>query len=279
MRKQKKRHFTLVEILIVIGIIAYAWIVVPLGSYSMLAGSVALAGIMLPLIVRSTEETLNMLPSPLKEAGLARAAPYRSVVMRMLEREISERQLRIGLQRYLRRWSYSNADWDDLIKLLETTTGKDLQAWNEIWIKESGAPVIEFQKNGIAMIDESGKKRVWPQVISVCWNYMGLKQGTLVPLRDTLTPFRHGESVVLPDGEVLGYGCFLPTEYSIRFLDEELGKIGNPLYRAVGWQLLYEGVLNKKVKGEFFVKLCIKHLPAEKYNRIVNRTLSFLRSL
>ena len=56
---------------IVIGIIAYAWIVVPLGSYSMLAGSVALAGIMLPLIVRSTEETLNMLPSPLKEAGLA----------------------------------------------------------------------------------------------------------------------------------------------------------------------------------------------------------------
>jgi len=201
------------------------------------------------------------------------------VVMRMLEREISERQLRIGLQRYLRRWSYSNADWDDLIKLLETTTGKDLQAWNEIWIKESGAPVIEFQKNGIAMIDESGKKRVWPQVISVCWNYMGLKQGTLVPLRDTLTPFRHGESVVLPDGEVLGYGCFLPTEYSIRFLDEELGKIGNPLYRAVGWQLLYEGVLNKKVKGEFFVKLCIKHLPAEKDNLIVNRTLSFLRSV
>ena len=63
---------------IVIGIIAYAWIVVPLGSYSMLAGSVALAGIMLPLIVRSTEETLNMLPSPLKEAGLALGAPYRS---------------------------------------------------------------------------------------------------------------------------------------------------------------------------------------------------------
>lgn len=67
-----------------IGIIAYAWIVVPLGSYSMLAGSVALAGIMLPLIVRSTEETLNMLPSPLKEAGLALGAPYRSVVMRIL---------------------------------------------------------------------------------------------------------------------------------------------------------------------------------------------------
>ncbi|MFR7879698.1 MAG: hypothetical protein ACLU4J_26700 [Butyricimonas paravirosa] len=117
------------------------------------------------------------------------------IVMRMLEREISERRLQIGLQRYLRRWSYSNADWDELIKLLESTTGQDLQAWNEIWIKESGAPVIEFQKNGIVMTDESGKNRVWPQAVSVFWDYMGLKR-TLIPLRDSLTPFRYGAAVV-----------------------------------------------------------------------------------
>lgn len=173
------------------------------------------------------------------------------IVMRMLEREISERRLQVGLQRYLRRWSYSNADWDELIKLLESTTGQDLQAWNEIWIKESGAPVIEFQKNGIVMTDESGKNRVWPQAVSVFWDYMGLKR-TLIPLRDSLTPFRYGAAVVLPDGDVMGYGCFLPTDFSIRFLDDELGNLNDPLYRAVAWQALYEGVLHKKVKGEFF---------------------------
>ena len=198
------------------------------------------------------------------------------IVMRMLEREISERRLQIGLQRYLRRWSYSNADWDELIKLLESTTGQDLQAWNEIWIKESGAPVIEFQKNGIVMTDESGKNRVWPQAVSVFWDYMGLKR-TLIPLRDSLTPFRYGAAVVLPDGDVMGYGCFLPTDFSIRFLDDELGNLNDPLYRAVAWQALYEGVLHKKVKGEFFLKLCIKHLPQEKNNLVVNRTLSFLK--
>ena len=48
---------------IVIGIIAYAWVVVPLSSYSALAGSVALAIMMLPLIIRSTEETLKLLPT------------------------------------------------------------------------------------------------------------------------------------------------------------------------------------------------------------------------
>ena len=69
---------------IVIGIIAYAWVVKPLGSYSALAGSVALSIMMLPLIVRSTEETLKMLPGSLKEAGLALGASYTSVILKLL---------------------------------------------------------------------------------------------------------------------------------------------------------------------------------------------------
>ncbi|MFR6541190.1 MAG: phosphate ABC transporter permease PstA [Butyricimonas virosa] len=69
---------------IVIGIIAYVWVVKPLGSYSALAGSVALSIMMLPLIVRSTEETLKMLPGSLKEAGLALGASYTSVILKVL---------------------------------------------------------------------------------------------------------------------------------------------------------------------------------------------------
>lgn len=69
---------------IVVGIIAYTWIVKPLGSYSALAGSVALAIMMLPLIIRSTEETLKLLPGSLKEAGLALGASYTSVILKVL---------------------------------------------------------------------------------------------------------------------------------------------------------------------------------------------------
>ncbi len=69
---------------IVIGIIAYAWVVKPLGGYSALAGSVALTIMMLPMIVRSTEETLKMLPLSYKEAGLALGSSYTNVVFRIL---------------------------------------------------------------------------------------------------------------------------------------------------------------------------------------------------
>lgn len=69
---------------IIVGIIAYAWIVKPLSGYSALAGSVALAIMMLPLVVRSTEETLKMLPNAYKEAGLALGSSYRNVIFKIL---------------------------------------------------------------------------------------------------------------------------------------------------------------------------------------------------
>jgi phosphate transport system permease protein len=69
---------------IVVGIVIYFWIVKPLGSFSALSGSVALAIMMLPIVVRSTEETLKLLPSSLKEAGLALGLPYHKVILRII---------------------------------------------------------------------------------------------------------------------------------------------------------------------------------------------------
>ncbi len=68
---------------VIIGIIVYIWVVVPMRGYSAIAGSVALGIMMLPLIVRATEETLKMLPESLKEAGLALGANRASVMLRV----------------------------------------------------------------------------------------------------------------------------------------------------------------------------------------------------
>ena len=69
---------------IVIGIVIYFWLVKPLRGFSALAGSVALAIMMLPIIVRSTEETLKLLPESLKEAGLALGMPFHRVIFKII---------------------------------------------------------------------------------------------------------------------------------------------------------------------------------------------------
>jgi phosphate transport system permease protein len=54
---------------IVIGIVGYVLIVLALGSFSVLAGALSLSIIMIPIVVRVTEETLKVVPYSLREAG------------------------------------------------------------------------------------------------------------------------------------------------------------------------------------------------------------------
>jgi len=70
---------------IVLGLIAYIWIVKGLTKgFSALAGSVALAIMMLPLIIRSTEETMKMIPESLKEAAAALGVPYWRIILKVM---------------------------------------------------------------------------------------------------------------------------------------------------------------------------------------------------
>ena len=59
---------------IVIGLFGYALMVKPMGYYSALAGGVALAMIMLPTIIRTTEEMIKLVPRSLREGSLALGA-------------------------------------------------------------------------------------------------------------------------------------------------------------------------------------------------------------
>ena len=69
---------------IVVGIIIYFWIVKPAGTFSAISGSVALAIMMLPIVIRSTEQTLKMLPDSLKEAALSLGVPYHRVILKVI---------------------------------------------------------------------------------------------------------------------------------------------------------------------------------------------------
>jgi phosphate transport system permease protein len=69
---------------IVVGIVAYFWLVKPLGGFSALSGSVALSIMMLPIVIRSTEETLKLLPDTLKEAAFALGMPFHRVILKVI---------------------------------------------------------------------------------------------------------------------------------------------------------------------------------------------------
>jgi phosphate transport system permease protein len=56
---------------IVIGIFVWAWVVVEMGHFSLFAGGIALAIMLLPMVTRTTEEMIRLVPRELREGGLA----------------------------------------------------------------------------------------------------------------------------------------------------------------------------------------------------------------
>jgi phosphate transport system permease protein len=71
---------------IVIGAFVYAIVVAPMGHFSGWAGSVALTIIMLPIILRTTDDMLQLVPSTLREAAFALGAPKYKVIMQVVYR-------------------------------------------------------------------------------------------------------------------------------------------------------------------------------------------------
>ena len=69
---------------IVVGVVAYGLIVVPMGRFSGFAGSVALAILMLPPVIRATEEMVRLVPRSYREGALALGAPRWRVTQQVI---------------------------------------------------------------------------------------------------------------------------------------------------------------------------------------------------
>ncbi len=74
---------------IVIGLFVYELVVRPQGHFSGYAGALALAIILLPVIVRTSDEALRLVPAPMREAGLALGLPHWRVTSKVLMRAAS----------------------------------------------------------------------------------------------------------------------------------------------------------------------------------------------
>ena len=127
----------------------------------------------------------------LKDAGLLygniiyKKAP---IVMRKLHQLMGDEPFRTGLQKYLKKFSYSNATWDDLIDILsDEAPDANLKAFSQSWVKERGCPTIfsdlsngvltvtqkdiqgtkAYRKllSDITGIEQTERDIVWPQTI------------------------------------------------------------------------------------------------------------------
>ena len=176
------------------------------------------------------------------------------IMMRQLELLMGKENFQAGLQEYLKKYAYSNADWPELIAILSKHTSADLNHWNSIWVNEAGRPVISssiaYHGNVISHFvlhqqAEKGGKNVWPQRFSITLVYHGHQQTIPVNMVDATLDITAAIGLkkpvyILYNSDGLGYGLFPIDKTLLTFLFT----IESPLQRATAYINLYEKMLS-----------------------------------
>lgn len=175
------------------------------------------------------------------------------IMMRQLERLMGADSLRNGLREYLRTYAYSNASWPDLIAILDRHCSADLQAWNKIWVNESGRPVFTYKAviqdgryTGFTVMQkaEDGSSKIWPQFFEIALVYPDHTEEVTVNMNNGKVQLpeligRKAAPVMIFNANGQGYGVFPVTALTA----DQLSALPNPLLRATSYLNLYENML------------------------------------
>lgn len=125
------------------------------------------------------------------------------VMMRKLEELISPDDFKEGLREYLCRYSYSNADWNDLIKILAMNHPR-VKEFSHNWVDEKGLPTILCDKDGVHEHDPFERGLSWRQDV-VCDTI----HGVIIPNSDGRT---YGRIITDRENAVMMLGMWNAVE-------------------------------------------------------------------
>ncbi len=176
------------------------------------------------------------------------------IMMRQLEALIGEENFRKGIREYIRTYADGNADWSDLVGILDKNTEMDLKQWSEVWVNSPGRPVIaadvqygqeRIESFTLEQRSEDGSGNIWPQVFDIALVYPDSVHSLSASLKEQQLKLAEAEGLPKPDlilynSNGMGYGVFPVTE-------RELGsatRLKGDLERASLYLNCHENALN-----------------------------------
>lgn len=226
----------------------------------------------------------------LKDAGLLygniiyQKAP---VMMRKLEEQIGEEYLRSGIKRYLQRFSYGNATWNNLIDILQSEAPESgIKEWSEVWVGQKGLPCIHTRYADGRLIvtqqDPWGRGLVWKQKFKT-----GLYDAHSDSIKSVevdmqqaqvLIPLAEKPYAIIPNYDGSGYGRFVADSLSCVSMEYSWRTMPNELNRFAAIMTLYENYLMNRIKPGAYMNAMNTFLMNEENPLIASTLCGYLLS-
>jgi aminopeptidase N len=206
------------------------------------------------------------------------------IMMRQLETAIGEAPFQKGIQAYIKKFANGNANWNDLVGILDQESAIDLQKWSEVWVNQSSRPIfsehISFNQSGkisefsISQKAEDGSGKIWPQLFDITLVYSDHQKNIAVSIAKEKLVIEdviglEKPLAILYNSNGLGYGVF-PIDIKSM---EMYPNLENEVMRAHSYINLYENTLLGNVLAEVALRAIRKGITSEK-NELIIRLLS-----
>ncbi|MEN2486157.1 M1 family aminopeptidase [Flavobacterium sp. B11] len=220
----------------------------------------------------------------LKDAGsLYGAIIYNKapIMMRQLEASMGKEAFQKGIQKYIIKYANDNADWNNLVELLDAETPLDMKKWSDVWVNKSGRAIftdqIEYDaKNRIKSFEiqqkaEDKSDNIWPQVFQIGLVYAKEVKVLSININDKNTFVKEAIGLEKPLAVVynyngFGYGVFPLDGNNLNYIVD----LKEEMARASSYSNLYENTLIGNVSPEKAFECFLRGIQTER-NELVLR--------
>jgi aminopeptidase N len=176
------------------------------------------------------------------------------IMMRQLEASMGAAAFQKGIEKYIKKYANDNADWNNLIEILDAETPLDLQKWSIVWVNKSGRAIftdkIEYdaqnriRKFEIQQKAEDKSDNVWPQVFQIGLVYSDTVKVVNVNIKDKSINLKELIGQPKPVSVIYNYNGF---GYGVFPLDgnnlNAISRLKDEVARASSYSNLYENML------------------------------------
>ena len=203
-------------------------------------------------------------------------------VLKQLVAWVGQEPFMRGVSSYFKKHAYQNTELKDLLRELETESGRDLSEWSKLWLETAGVnllrPEIE-EKDGIidsfAILQSAIADYPYLRPHRLAVGFYNEVAGKLVRTErveldvqgaKTLVPQLEGKArpaLVLLNDDDLTYAKIRLDEQSFATALSKLSRIEDPLARALVWGSVWDATRDGETSGRAFIELVLSHIGQE----------------
>lgn len=206
------------------------------------------------------------------------------IMMRQLEVSMGKEAFQKGIEKYIKKYAYDNADWGNLVEILDDQTPLNLKKWSAVWVNKSGRALfkdhIEYDEQSkikkfeIEQKAEDKSVNFWPQIFEIGLVYSDHVKIVRVDIKDRKNSIKELIGQVKPISVIynyngFGYGVFpFDSDRVVAVLD-----IKDEVARASTYINLYENCLTGSIVPTKLLDCFVKGIQVEE-NELVLKIIT-----